>query len=78
MSNVSLAAPSEAGVRVFSGSELRRFAMHTHRLGFDLSANIVRNRGDDVKYEEVSLRLLRLYTRSLMHTELLNCRVSRG
>jgi hypothetical protein len=72
MSKNRLSVPDAARVKskVYTGSETRRLANYASSIGYDLCGNIISNRDDPVKFEEVKLRLFRLHARLLMHTEL--------
>ena len=56
--------------KVFTRTETLRLAFQASSIAFDLSSNILENRDDSVKRDEVKLRLFRKYVRLLMHTEL--------
>lgn len=72
MSENGLSVPSEARLKkdVYTAAETRRLVSFASSVGYDLAANVVRNRGDSVRFEEVKLRLFRLSVRMLMHTDL--------
>jgi len=59
-----------SGIKVYTWSETRRLVNYASSIGYDLCGNIISNRDDSVKFEEVKLRLFRLHARLLMHTDL--------
>jgi len=59
-----------SGKKFYTSSETWRLVNYACSIGHDLAGNIIKNRDDQVKLDEVKLRLFRLYARLLMHTEL--------
>jgi len=56
---------------VFNEDEVRALIHYSRKISSEMTDNLLKNSGNDAKYEEVNLKLFRRYARLLVYPELI-------